>query len=64
MPIITKLELIGRYAAIISALVAASVGIAQYRRGVSQSIRELEWKQAEMARTLVNGMIPMKVCRR
>jgi hypothetical protein len=24
---------------------------------VSQSVRELEWKQAEMARTLVNGMM-------
>src|SRR5688572_16069224 len=53
----TRLELMGRYAAIISALVAASVGIAQFRRGVSQSVRELEWKQAEMARTLVNGMM-------
>jgi len=53
----TRLELIGRYAAIISALVAASVGIAQFRRGVSQSVRELEWKQAEMARTLINGMM-------
>ena len=57
MPNATRLELIGRYAAIISALVAASVGIAQFRRGVSQSVRELEWKQAEMARTLVNGMM-------
>ena len=53
----TRLEWFGRYAAILSALVAAAVGIGQYRRGVSQSVRELEWKQAEMARTLVNGMI-------
>jgi hypothetical protein len=53
----TKLEWIGKYAAILSALVAMAVGIGQYRRGVSQSIRELEWKQADMARTLVNGMI-------
>jgi hypothetical protein len=57
MPNTTRIELIGMYAAIISALVAASVGIAQFRRGVSQSVRELEWKQAEMARTLVNGMM-------
>src|SRR4029453_6228517 len=35
-----------------------AVGIGQYRRGVSQSIRELEWKQADMARTLINGMMP------
>ena len=34
-----------------------AVGIGQYRRGVSQSIREHEWKQAEMARTLINGMM-------
>jgi len=53
----TRLEWIGKYAAILSALVAATVGIGQYRRGVSQSMRELEWKQAEMARTLVNGMM-------
>ncbi len=52
-----RLEWIGKYAAIASALVAASVGIAQYRRGVSQSVRELEWRQAEMARTMINGML-------
>ena len=57
MPNATRLELIGKYAAIISALVAVSIGIAQFRRGVSQSVRELEWKQAEMARTVVNGMM-------
>ena len=57
MPNANRVEWIGKYAAIISALVAAAVGIAQFRRGVSQSIRELEWKQAEMARTLINGMI-------
>ena len=57
MPNVIRLEWIGKYAAIISALVAATVGIAQFRRGVTQSIRELEWKQADMARTLVNGMM-------
>ena len=57
MPNATRLEWIGKYAAIVSAIVAASVGIAQFRRGVSQSVRELEWRQAEMARTMVNGMI-------
>ena len=57
MPNVNRLEWIGKYAAIISALVAATVGIAQFRRGVSQSIRELEWKQADMARTLINGMM-------
>ena len=57
MPNASRLEWIGKYAAILSALVAATVGIGQYRRGVSQSIRELEWKQADMARTLINGMM-------
>jgi hypothetical protein len=57
MPDPNRIEWIGKYAAIISALVAPTIGIAQYRRGVTQSIRELEWKQAEMARTLVNNMI-------
>ena len=53
----SKLESIWRYTTIVSALVAAVVGIEQYRRGVSQSVRELEWRQAEMARTLINAMI-------
>jgi hypothetical protein len=53
----SRIESIGKYAAIISALVAAAIGIAQYRRGVSQSVRELEWRQAEMARTMINGLI-------
>ena len=57
MPNSNRLEWIGKYAAILSALVAMAVGIGQYRRGVSQSIKELEWKQAEMARTLINGMM-------
>ena len=57
MPNATRLEWIGKYAAILSAIVAMAVGIGQYRRGVSQSIRELEWRQADMARTLVNGMM-------
>jgi hypothetical protein len=57
LPNASRIEWVGKYAAIISALVAATVGIGQYRRAVSQSVRELEWKQAEMARTLVNGMM-------
>jgi len=57
LPNASRIEWVGKYAAIISALVAATVGIGKYRRAVSQSVRELEWKQAEMARTLVNGMM-------
>ena len=52
-----RLEWVARYVAIISALVAATIGIGQFRRGVAQSERELEWKQAEMARTLSNAML-------
>ncbi len=57
MPDPNRVELVAKYVAIISALVAATVGIANFRRGVSQSIKELEWKQAEMARTMINGMM-------
>jgi hypothetical protein len=57
VPNAARLEWIGKYAAILSAIVAMAVGIGQYRRGVSQSIRELEWRQADMARTLVNDMM-------
>ena len=53
----SRLESMWRYATIVSAIVAATVGISQYRRGVSQSIRELEWRQADMARTLINVMM-------
>jgi hypothetical protein len=57
VPNATRLEWIGKYAAILSALVAMAVGIGQYRRGVSQSMRELEWRQADMARTMINAMM-------
>ena len=57
MPDINTLERFAKYAAIVSALVAASVGIGQFRRGVSQSVRELEWRQADMARTIINDML-------
>jgi hypothetical protein len=56
MPNATRLEWIGKYVTILSALVAAAVGIGQYRRGVSQSMRELEWRQADMARTMITAM--------
>ncbi len=57
MPDANRLETFAKYVAVVSALAAAIVGIGQFRRGVSQSVRELEWKQAEMARTIVNGML-------
>ncbi len=54
---VRRLETTARYVAMVSALVAAIVGIGQFRRGVSHSVRELEWKQAEMARTMVGIML-------
>jgi hypothetical protein len=57
VPDANRLETFAKYAAVVSALVAASVGIGQFRWGVSQSVRELEWKQAEMARTIINSML-------
>jgi len=57
VPNAPRVEWIAKYAAIVSALVAATIGIAQFRRGVQQSVRELEWKQADMARTLVNRIL-------
>jgi hypothetical protein len=57
VPNAARLEWIGKYAAVLSAIVAMVVGIGQYRRGVSQSIRELEWRQADMARTMINGLM-------
>jgi len=57
LPDASRLEWIGKYAAILSALVAMAVGIGQYRRGVTQSMRELEWRQADMARTMTNAMM-------
>jgi hypothetical protein len=57
VPNAARLEWIGKYLAILSALVAMAIGIGQYRRGVSQSMRELEWRQADMARTMINSMM-------
>ena len=50
-------ETIAKNAAIIGALVTAIVAVAQLARGVSQSVREFEWKQAEEGRALVNAML-------
>jgi hypothetical protein len=57
MPDANRLENFAKYAAIVSAVIAAAVGIGEFRRGVSQSVRELEWKQADMARTIVGLMM-------
>ena len=50
-------ETLTKNAALIGGLVTAIVAVAQLARGVSQSVREFEWKQAEQGRTLVNAML-------
>ena len=54
---VSRFDSIAKYGAIIGALVAAAIGIGQYQRAVTQSVRELEWKQAEMARTIIGVML-------
>jgi hypothetical protein len=44
-------------AAIVGGLVTAIVAVVQLARGVSQSVREFEWKQAEQGRAMVNAMV-------
>jgi hypothetical protein len=50
-------ETITKNAAVIGGLVTAIVAVAQLARGVSQSVREFEWKQAEQGRALVHAML-------
>ena len=50
-------ETLTKNAAVIGGLVTAIVAVAQLARGVSQSVREFEWKQAEQGRALVNAML-------
>jgi hypothetical protein len=50
-------ETITKNAAVIGGLVTAMVAVAQLARGVSQSVRDFEWKQAEQGRALVNAML-------
>ena len=50
-------ETLTKNAALIGGLVTAIVAVAQLARGVSQGVREFEWKQAEQARALVHAML-------
>jgi hypothetical protein len=52
-----RLETIGKQVATYGALLTAVVGVLQFGRGVSQSIRDFEWKQAEQARTMINSLL-------
>ena len=51
------LEALSKLVAIVGAIAAAVLGIRQYERGVDQSIRELNWKRAEQARSMVDAML-------
>ena len=57
MPRPSIVETVTKNAAVIGALVTAIVAVAQLARGVSQSVREFEWKQAEQGRALINAMV-------
>jgi hypothetical protein len=50
-------QTVTKNAAVIGGLVTAMVAVAQLARGVSQSVREFEWKQAEQGRALEKAMI-------
>jgi hypothetical protein len=50
-------EILTKNAAIIGGLVTAMVAVVQLARGVSQSVRDFEWKQAEQGRALVKVML-------
>ena len=53
-------EALTRNATVIGGLVTAMVAVVQLARGVSQSIKEFEWKQAEEGRTLIRAMLTDK----
>ena len=57
MPRPSIAEILTKNAAVIGGLVTAIVAVAQLARGVSQSVREFEWKQAEQGRALVKAMM-------
>jgi hypothetical protein len=57
MPRLRIAETLTRNAAVIGGLVTAIVAVAQLGRGVSQSEREFEWKQAEQGRALVKAVL-------
>ncbi|HKR01597.1 MAG TPA: hypothetical protein VJT09_13040 [Pyrinomonadaceae bacterium] len=52
-----RLEAYVKFVGIIGGLIAAFIGIYQLWQGNVQSGRELRWKQAEMAREMVNKMM-------
>ena len=57
MPRRSIVETLTTNAAVIGGLVTAIVAVVQLARGVSQSVREFEWKQAEQGRALIKTMI-------
>jgi hypothetical protein len=51
------IETVTKNAAVIAGVITAIVGVAQFARSVSQTVREFEWKQAEQGRTMNNAML-------
>jgi hypothetical protein len=52
-----RLETVLKQLPTYAALLTAVVGVVQFGRGVSQSIRDFEWKQANQARTMMNSVL-------
>jgi hypothetical protein len=53
----SRLESTAKLVAIFGGLIAVFTGLYQFGQGNVQSARELRWKQAEMAREMVNKMV-------
>ena len=53
----SRLESSAKLVGIIGGLIAVFTGLYQFGQGNVQSARELRWKQAEMAREMVNKMV-------
>lgn len=52
-----RLESVAKLVAIIGGLIAVFTGLYQFGQSTAQSARELRWKQAELAREMVNKMV-------
>ena len=52
-----RIEATSKVVGILGALVAAYIGLEQYRRAVDQSVREFDWKRAEQSRAAVDALL-------
>src|SRR5215216_2218574 len=51
------LESLAKLVTVIGGVIAAVIALRTYDRSVDQSARELEWKRAEQARSIVDAML-------